>query len=300
MSSKKNNWDNEFTTRELSLKEIQEEELKILISFDSFCKRYHLTYSLAGGTLLGAIRHKGFIPWDDDIDISLSRAEYKKLLRLRETFESETGLKFYSHLLQDLSVAPFFKIINPNIIVYSSVDCVKENFLWIDVTPVDSVPESKAEREKLFFLMKFFRFILSVYTVRFNASKKRLNNLLRTICKPLLLFPGLKKFICRKMTQYASKCTYGSTPLVGAVTWGIYGTKEVIPYSGYRKSDQVLFEGYLFPAMACWDTYLSQLYGDYRQIPKLSNRKSHKITCRFMNVPKDAEEIKTSEDLSSE
>lgn len=278
MSSKDNNWDNEFTTRELSLREIQEEELKILISFDSFCKRHNLMYSLAGGTLLGAVRHKGFIPWDDDIDVSLSRIDYKKLLDLKDAFEKETNLEFFSHLVDDLTIAPFIKIINPSIFVSSQLETSAPRNLWIDVTPVDGVPESVQEIEKLFFSMKCYRFLLSVYTAKFNASVKLFNNIVRTICKPLVVFPIFKKLLCKVITRQAKRIGYGDTNLVAAISWGIYGTKEVLPFKGYESKVKIEFEGRSFCAMSCWDMYLSQLYGDYMKIPPKNFRKTHSIT----------------------
>lgn len=75
----------------LSLEEIQGEELKLLLAFDAFCSRHGLRYSLAGGTLLGAVRHKGFIPWDDDVDLCMARPDWDRLVSLRRELEGGDG-----------------------------------------------------------------------------------------------------------------------------------------------------------------------------------------------------------------
>ena len=72
--------------KRLSLQEIQQVTLGILLEFDKLCRQYHLRYSLAYGTLIGAVRHKGFIPWDDDIDVVMPRGDYEKLLKISLIF----------------------------------------------------------------------------------------------------------------------------------------------------------------------------------------------------------------------
>lgn len=98
--------------KQLTGNEIKQVELEILLEFDAFCRKNHLTYSLCGGTLLGAIRHHGFIPWDDDIDVCMPRPDYEKLIR--SFSPNNNHLEIRSMMMKGFD-APFGKIVNKNI-----------------------------------------------------------------------------------------------------------------------------------------------------------------------------------------
>ena len=103
--------------KELSSKDVKKVELDILINFDRFCKKNKLRYYLAGGTLLGAIRHKGFIPWDDDIDVCMPRPDFEKLIKIfPDKYENKYILK---SIKRDNFLYPFAKIINNK----TKIDC---------------------------------------------------------------------------------------------------------------------------------------------------------------------------------
>ena len=126
----------------LTLEEIHKEETEILKKFISFCDENNLTYYICGGTLLGAIRHKGFIPWDDDIDVMMPRNEFEKLEKILNEKKIAENLSFISYDNGNMHY-PFGKVINTNIKIDDS--CVKdklEQYLWIDIFPMDGIPES--------------------------------------------------------------------------------------------------------------------------------------------------------------
>ena len=104
--------------KELTLKEIQEDVFQILLTFDQFCKNNDLTYRLAGGTLLGAIRHKGFIPWDDDIDIIMLRSEYEKFVKVKDSLKREhTFISIETNPLYSASLAKIYN--NKTVLIYA-------------------------------------------------------------------------------------------------------------------------------------------------------------------------------------
>ena len=231
--------------RELTLLEIQKEELNILQAFSQFCIKKQIGYSLVGGTLLGAVRHKGFIPWDDDLDVSLSRIDYKKFLDLKNEFEKETGLQIQGHIIDDVKWAPFIKIINRDI----QVNCPNEIYphhLWIDVFPIDGLPNNSAIQALLIKCSEVMRKFLSIYVIRYNSSESRLKNLFRLILKVFKFVPGLKFFICVVITKISLLFEYGKTDKVAAVSWGIYGISEVLSYSEYESKIYVEFENRQF------------------------------------------------------
>ena len=131
------NKDNE----KLTLREIQLEELNILLKVREFFEANNIHYMLCGGTLLGAVRHKGFIPWDDDIDLFVPRGDFDRLVDIvRESRPSIDGIVFRVPGSEDY-MYPFIKAVNPAI----TVDYGKaiDNFLWVDIFSMDHFPDNK-------------------------------------------------------------------------------------------------------------------------------------------------------------
>ena len=130
----------------LTLAELQGELLKLLLRFDAFCKERGLRYSLDSGTLLGAVRHKGFIPWNDDVDVDMPRPDYERLMAFEK--ELPEGL----HLVNaNNSIFPygFCKLCTDEIRAQEpSYDGVMVETLWIDIFPIDGVPSDRRERQK--------------------------------------------------------------------------------------------------------------------------------------------------------
>ena len=128
--------------KKLNLYDIKTLELDLLINFDKFCKENNLIYFIAYGTLLGAIRHGGFIPWDDDIDIQMPRTDYEKFLTLRDKYESS----FYGNVIKTLGDKgypfPFTKIENKNTLVIEHKMTTKiKTGVWVDIFPMDGLPK---------------------------------------------------------------------------------------------------------------------------------------------------------------
>lgn len=258
--------------KKLSLREIQLEELAILKEFNFFCETHKLHYSLAGGTLLGAVRHKGFIPWDDDIDVCMPRPDYEKFLSLASNFgANDSSLKVEGHLTCPLRCAPFVKIVNTKISINAN-QLRNKNFLWIDVFPVDGVPSRKSSW--LFIKMEFLRRLL-IYAFRPSSTK----NIFKRCIKAFLILklPQVKLYLCKLMTKLAKRYEFGKYENVAVITWGLHGTKEIIPYEAFNKTVKMVFEDLEFPCMGCWEEYLTGLYGNYMQLPPEDQRSSHLI-----------------------
>ena len=138
--------------KEMSLQEIKKIELNLLIEFDKLCKKNNLYYTLCGGTLLGAVRHKGFIPWDDDIDVIMPRGDYDKLLN--EDNIDKTELPKYVEIanwkMGNMNY-PFMKFMDKRTIINPKyVDDNKSNKIWIDVFPIDGNPKDEKQLRRLY------------------------------------------------------------------------------------------------------------------------------------------------------
>ena len=258
--------------KQLSLKEIKGKELNILLEVKKFCKKNNLTYYLAGGTLLGAIRHKGFIPWDDDIDICMPRPDYEKFVR---SFEGENkNIKVVSDTM-GTCIFPFAKVIDSATYIDSRYSISESNScLWVDVFPVDGLPAEQSQMQSLYWRADFYRTILLLTDARLGEGKTFFRKYSKYILKPLARLYGPQRS-SRKIRQIALTVPYENAENVGIITWGLYGIGECMKKSEFLQKTTVEFEGEAFSAFSCWDSYLHGLYGDYMKLPPVDQRKTH-------------------------
>jgi len=258
--------------KKLDSKLVKNIELNILVEFDKFCRVNNLVYYLAGGTLLGAIRHKGFIPWDDDIDVCMPRKDYLKFVN---TFDGwNKNLEVRSNLKNNFG-APFSKIVDLRTKIdakYTNNDV--DTNLWIDVFPVDGLPENIEEVRHIYDKCDLYRRVLLLTGAKLGEGKTTLKKYSKYILKPLVNLYGKQRCI-DKIEKGAAMYPYEESEYVGIVTWGLYGAGERMLKSEFEKSIEVEFEGHKFPAFSCWDSYLRGLYGDYMQLPPVEKRKTH-------------------------
>ncbi len=262
--------------KKLSHKEIQEAELNILKEFDKFCKKNDLYYTLSGGTLLGAIRHKGFIPWDDDIDVMMPRPDFERLLSGKDLDTSE--LPEYMHFAswKDKSLPfPFIKLLDSRTKV--DVDFYNEklnvNEIWIDVFPIDANPDDEKELKKIYRKSLRLRKILNIKLAKSGEGK----NLIKRLLKPILilLFKVINIYsLCDKIDRLSKKYDFDKCSKVGGIVWG-YGPQERIDKEKFLTKEDVQFEDATFSAPSNYHEYLTGLYKDYMQLPPEDKRVVH-------------------------
>ena len=259
--------------KKLNLQEVQQRELEIFKVFTDLCERYGIRYYLAGGTLLGAVRHKGFIPWDDDIDVNMPREDYDKLLSHADEIGASGDYKLAACELGNLNY-PFAKIYDLHTGIRKLYDHDEtEKNLWIDIFPMDGLPDDEKEVERIFKKTLFARHILRVKQARVGEGKTPLRRLLKpavkALCMPLSDARILNYINKTCRTYKVDDCGY-----MGGIANG-YGPQERVPRKLYLKSVPMQFEDMTVSAPGCWEYYLKNLYGDYMKLPPKEKRVTH-------------------------
>ena len=264
--------------RALTVEEIKEKELELLLLFRQICEEQNLRFYLAGGTLLGAVRHRGFIPWDDDIDVCMARPDYERLRTLchsRSLFPEHIRMCCFEDGSYDL---PFMKLYDLRIRVSNDhYDDLVDPYLWIDILPVDGLPGDEHGVEAIYEEIGKTRRVLLAGLSKAGHGRTRLKRIAKQLLfRPYVKLRGVRHF-SGKIARIAAKQPYESSPCCGIVTWGLYGPGERMEKAGFEKSESVFFEGQRFETMSCWDAYLRGIYGDYMQLPPVEKRVSHAL-----------------------
>jgi lipopolysaccharide cholinephosphotransferase len=262
---------------QLSLQEIKNTEFQILKAYADFCDKNNLTYFLCGGTLLGAVRHKGFIPWDDDIDVFMPRPDFERFVQL--TGFSPIAPEYDTSFYRDTKVVadyPFVKVIDNRTKVIEKTKAEEKcTGIWIDVFPVDGFSDSMFIN-KLFCIRKLFWkrlcFTFSDDLSKVTDIKKKIG---KAIVMPFLKLMGQKRLF-NKLDKICRKYDFEKSSNVGCTVWG-YKIKEVIKKSELMPPSKVTFEGIEFNAPSVPAAYLSSLYGDFMQLPPEEKRINHEM-----------------------
>ncbi len=265
--------------RQLEKDEVKQTIFEILRAFADYCDENGLMYALYGGTLLGAIRHKDFIPWDDDIDILMPRPDYNKFQELfcTDPIAPEYGLQSFQ---QGNLGYPFAKIVHTG--TWVSNPWKKTDYgLWIDIFPMDGVPDNEEESKKILEKEQRRKYWLTLSHVKIGTGKTRA----RAIGKIPLVFVaklGGPMFWTKQMDTYAQRYRFEDSDYAAMVAFSS-GAGERMKKEEFISQVEVEFHGSMFHAPSCWDSYLRNIYGDdYMALPPESERRSHETTVYLM------------------
>ncbi len=256
--------------------ELKNVELGILKVIHRFCEARGIRYYLSGGTLLGAIRHKGFIPWDDDIDIMMPRPDY-------ERFCQEFAAPEHSvHTFKNDSeyYYPFAKVFDDRTLLVEDRNPKGRMSVCVDVFPLDGLPDDDGAPKRLLRLQRRYYAVFS--TLRAPPLFRRRSwkrQLALWVGIPLRLIPRIFRSALTRMMLYrldreVQKTDFTLAPFACVMVWGD-SLSELGPKSIYEGSSIVSFEGDTFKAMPEWDRYLRGHYGDYMQEPPPEQRVTH-------------------------
>ncbi len=263
---------------EMSMEQIQQESLKILDTVSALCDKLNLRYYLAYGTLIGAVRHKGFIPWDDDIDIMMPRQDYKILLDyFCDHAEELKPLELFS--TYNCPEYPYMitRISNSEYVLDVHNEKPYGLGLFIDIYPMDGMGRTEAEYEALKGEASKYSSLCFLAT-RKRCEKGNTKSKLKMAVKyPAFLLAKFcgKELFMRKLEAMAAKCDYDASNYVGCLVWGSDGVKGVFPKAWFESTADVEFEGRIYKAPVNYHQVLTRLYGDYMQLPPEKDRIAH-------------------------
>ena len=241
--------------------------LKILQAVDEVCQEHHLRYYLWAGTMLGAVRHKGFIPWDDDMDICMPRKDYDTLMAhahewLPKPFEAvcaETDPNY---------PGPFGKIQDGSTTLIEREHINYIGGLYIDVFPLDGVCSSKLLQRLNFARYEFWKRV--IYYIHRDPFKhgKDLSAVVPLLCQKLFT----NRYVQQKLRHIMMRYDYDQCDLIADYDDGKNG---IISKAVLGQPTPIKFENIEFMGVEHYDTYLSTKYGDYMTIPKHDEQRQH-------------------------
>ena len=249
--------------------------MELLCTFDKMCRDAGIVYSLAGGTLLGAVRHNGFIPWDDDIDLFLLREDYEKFLEIYGSKPLKNENYELIYIENKGPELPFARIVdNRTRLLHSG--SLSINRVWIDILPLDGIPETKEVRIEFTRRLKKLRYGRLLSNSIPFTGKKKWRAFLKTPVAVCMRKTGIRKMIVKKIIKESQKFTYSSVDRVGELV-AQAKVKGTICKNTFRDYVLLDFEGKKFMAMPDYEQYLQECYGNYMQLPPVKKQRAHGV-----------------------
>lgn len=250
---------------------IQDRGLKILLKIDKVCEKNNIKYFLEGGTLLGAIRHGGFIPWDDDVDLIMLRDDYERFISISngelpeqyfvQTNESDKNFPF-----------GFARVLDRNSRFPDGTNVKFETGFCIDIFPIDNAHDIKLIHNINLFKIKL---IQGLSKSKISLEIENYNNAIARFAVKVTSTIG-RLFSTRSLMNLQKKIALSSnekeTKYKCCYSYPFSYLSCLFPSDAYKEIEMVKFEGHPFPVPKKWDNILTILYGDYMTLPPIEER----------------------------
>ena len=249
---------------------LQNAELEILDCFVEICRKYHLRYYLNAGTLLGAVRHRGFIPWDDDIDVCMPRSDYEEFLKQAEIHLPSNMRAVYfrnqkekEHLQYSCQIVCLdYPLIQDTALI------PRETYAWIDVFPLDGMPGNKVRRKLHGCYLLYRRAMMQLSMFDENANVQKTGRpaherVMIWFCRKTAFGRRLNPRRQMEKLDYTMRKVKDSESDLWINFMGAYKLKETFPVSYYGSGKDYEFDGRTLTGPVEGDAILTALYGDY-------------------------------------
>ena len=258
---------------------LHEVDMNIVKEVLRICEKYNLKYYMLGGTMLGAIRHQGFIPWDDDIDLGMPRKDYEKFLEVAPgefpkelklvNYKTDPKYQYYITRILDTETKVEEERIG-NDSKYTNAS--------IDIFPIDGTPNNSILRKIYFFRVLAHRALMSL-CYKDSIDRKRKRSKLEKVFLGIMEKLPIEKITTpykqkEKIDKLLRKQDIEKSKYIGNIM-GAYRTKEIVPKEYYGDGKFYKFEDIELRGMDLYDEYLKYTYGDYMQLPPEDKRKTH-------------------------
>ena len=259
-----------FSGTNVEVRDVQMVELEILLELDRICKKHNIPYQLFAGTLLGAVRHKGFIPWDDDIDVCLLRKDYRRFVEVCQSGDIDERYFLQTNKTDPKSVVQFAKIRKNGTVFENETDCDPRTHtgIYIDVFPMDKVKPYTQKGKRHFRRVRvLYAIITSSVWERVKCASTAPKKIMRALLYCLLKIVP-KAYFDKRLQNTLTSFEGEQTEFVSHLSNG-----DNLPLRCLQREKEFLklidmeFEGCFFPVPANYDEVLTRHYGDYMQLP---------------------------------
>ena len=273
--------------KKIELNEQKKIMIELLEYFDRICRENNIKYSLIGGSLIGAIRHKGIIPWDDDIDVILSKSEYLKLIQILENMNDSRYKLLTINNCRGYNF-PFPKLVDKRTFVVEPrlLNQIKEYGIFIDIFSYSNTSNSEKIRIKDFKKIKLLNSMMSRTKLDFknDGFKQNFLRLNKNILSKIIGYRNIIKFLNNIYNKYNNV----DTDYVVS-NWPVYNiNKEVQKSKNIIEYTDVEFENMKIMIFKNYDEILRTTFGDYMQLPPENQRKAHGLIAYWRDNDENA------------